>query len=123
MHFAGILVFFLLLMAELACPFCGTIVKGERGLSLHSSRYCKKNEIHFDNLLQQQREWLESVAGEEREQARLEAKQHAEREQRERAQDALCAQHLTEFQFLGVSDHIAYSGRSIDLKNSLINPI
>ena len=58
MHLAGILVFFLLLMAKLACPFCGTIVKGEHGLSLHSSWYCKKNEIHFDNLLQQRRELL-----------------------------------------------------------------
>ena len=41
----------ILVMAEIVCPSCGKKVKGEHGLSLHTSHWCHKNESGFNNLL------------------------------------------------------------------------
>lgn len=93
---------FILVMAEMACPSCGKIVKGERGLSSHITRWCQKNQSGFADLLQTHRKHAQSVAAEEQRRLRVEAEEQAERDRLEREQDALRAQRLTEYQALSV---------------------
>ncbi|KAH0826334.1 hypothetical protein J3R83DRAFT_5287 [Lanmaoa asiatica] len=76
-------------MAEIICPSCGKKVKGEHGLSLHTSCWCRKNQSGFTDLLQQRREHAQSVAAEEQRRLRAKAERQAERDRLEREQDAL----------------------------------
>ncbi|KAG8216605.1 hypothetical protein J3R82DRAFT_6791 [Butyriboletus roseoflavus] len=52
-------------MADITCPACGKIIKGEHRLSLHSSRWCTKNISGLADLLQQHCNHIQNVAKEE----------------------------------------------------------
>jgi hypothetical protein len=96
----------ILVMAEIVCPSCGKKVKGEHGLSLHTSCWCHKNESGFNDLLQQRREHSQTVAAEEQRRIRAEAENQAEIERLQREEDALQAQRLAEYQALSVCSYI-----------------
>jgi len=90
MHLLSPLIFLLfLVMAEISCPSCHKIVKGEHGLSIHVSRWCPKKDTFHDEILQKHREDVDIAAQEARRQAHLQAEQEAERIQIQEAQDAL----------------------------------
>jgi len=104
MHLLGILTLLFLIMADIACPSCGKTVKGERGLSVHISRWCAANQSDLTDLLQQHRAYAQTIAEEEKLRIRIEKEEQAERERKEREEDALRAQRLREFESLAVSD-------------------
>ena len=103
MHLLGVLCLFLLVMAELACPACGKISKGQCGLSIHMTRWCEKKNSNFTDLLQQRQECVDAMIEDEQRQLHLKAEKQAEREQIEWEQDALRAQRLADFESLAVS--------------------
>jgi len=103
MHWCGALCLILLVMADLACPSCGKIIKNQHGLSLHTARWCEKKDANLTDLLQQHQDHSEAAAEEAQRQLHLEAEEQAERDRLEREQDALQAQCLTTFESLAVS--------------------
>ena len=108
MHWLGILYLLVLLMADLACPSCGKIVKNQHGLSLHTARWCEKKYTNFTEILQEHQDRAAARAKEEQRRLHLEAEERAERERLEREQDAVRAQRIATFESLAVSLAVFY---------------
>ena len=80
-HVRVFLLIFLLfsVMAEISCPSCHQIVKGEHGLSIHLSRWCPKKDTFHNEILQKHRDNVNMAALEAQRESRLQAEQDAER--------------------------------------------
>ncbi|KAL4072339.1 hypothetical protein V8B97DRAFT_1917130 [Scleroderma yunnanense] len=79
MHWLRVLALLLLIMAKLACPSCGKIVKGEHGTG--ATKLSLVSQICFINA--------KTIGEKERRRVYLEAEQQAEQECLEQQQDAL----------------------------------
>ena len=90
-------------MAEISCPSCHQIVKGEHGLSIHLSHWCPPKDTFHDEILQKHRDNVNMAALEAQRQSCLQAEQDAERVWIQQVQDALRAQHVAEFESMVVS--------------------
>ncbi|KAI5980895.1 hypothetical protein EDD15DRAFT_2380722 [Pisolithus albus] len=103
-------------MADIPCLACGKIVWGDRGLSMHSKRWCPYKKSADESLL---REYRERTAAKEVELERLRCLQEeedAERHRVEQEREALHMQRLTEFTNLGFDG--PDSGESVERRPS-----
>ncbi|KAG8220347.1 hypothetical protein J3R82DRAFT_3442 [Butyriboletus roseoflavus] len=71
-------------MADIVCPSCGKIVKGQHGLSLHTRRWCPNLNTSLTSLLHEHQEHVKTTLEERQRRLQLEKEQLEEREQRER---------------------------------------
>lgn len=84
-------------MADIPCLACGKIVRGDRGLSMHTKRWCPYKKSADDSLLCEYKEQMAAKEVELERLQHLQEEEEAEQRRVEQEREALHMQRLTEF--------------------------